>query len=591
MIVSCSNCATKFNVPDAKVAGKRARMRCKKCGTAIAIDGTNLGSQLSSPRPHTPPSRPGGSYSHHSAPINELPQNRSDISPRWRLADPLGRRIETTLDQLAEFYKAGQLTEGTLICAPGKTAWLAPSQYPELLRKAGQNVPPPRPPMPTFTDETVALGRAETEVLKSQSRNLPAQGQARPRVEDTQPGDEGLFNATDLNDAMSSFDNLTSSRPAPPVPAQAPMPPVPVNPPPEPMTGPLVPRGVAAAPPQQARVARPMRIGASTAIGVAPPAPGSFPMAQAEQLALSAGVQPPPLAAPSLGNTPPPLGSPPPPMRSAPPALGSAPPPPPQREAAFAGVAATNAPTSSVPPPFQRPATASTAPAQAASPIGSSPSAASNGGDAHLAPSPAGSSPLAAPAPTAPRSSTHPSAPSTPPISSPSASLPQRPPGWDMDVSAAHSRVGPPPKSKGNSGLWLFLIVALVAMGGGGVYRFKPAWIATARSSVRGAVAKLRPAPTPAPETTGPEFDTKIAGQALGETARRASQCKEALGPMGKGRARVLFEPSGKALEVAVSEPFHQTNVGKCVIQLFMTTRVPAFGGQAVIVNKTFEIK
>jgi hypothetical protein len=51
-----------------------------------------------------------------------------------------------------------------------------------------------------------------------------------------------------------------------------------------------------------------------------------------------------------------------------------------------------------------------------------------------------------------------------------------------------------------------------------------------------------------------------------------------------------LFEPSGRAVEVAVSEPFHQSAVGNCVIQTFLRASVPAFGGQSVIVNKTFEV-
>lgn len=42
MIVSCQACSTKFQVPDEKVAGKRARLPCRKCGQPIPIDGRGL---------------------------------------------------------------------------------------------------------------------------------------------------------------------------------------------------------------------------------------------------------------------------------------------------------------------------------------------------------------------------------------------------------------------------------------------------------------------------------------------------------------------------------------------------------------------
>lgn len=53
----------------------------------------------------------------------------------------------------------------------------------------------------------------------------------------------------------------------------------------------------------------------------------------------------------------------------------------------------------------------------------------------------------------------------------------------------------------------------------------------------------------------------------------------------------MLYDASGTPTSVAVSKPFHETTVGRCVIGLFESATVPPFGGNPVIVNKTFEIE
>jgi len=40
MNVTCGSCAARYAVPDAKVQGRKVRIKCKKCGTPILIDGT-----------------------------------------------------------------------------------------------------------------------------------------------------------------------------------------------------------------------------------------------------------------------------------------------------------------------------------------------------------------------------------------------------------------------------------------------------------------------------------------------------------------------------------------------------------------------
>jgi len=58
MLVTCSACSAKFQLPDDKIRGRKARMKCKTCGASIAIDGTSLGANVSH-APPPPPSRRG----------------------------------------------------------------------------------------------------------------------------------------------------------------------------------------------------------------------------------------------------------------------------------------------------------------------------------------------------------------------------------------------------------------------------------------------------------------------------------------------------------------------------------------------------
>jgi predicted Zn finger-like uncharacterized protein len=40
MNVTCPACSSKYAVPDEKVLGKKVRIRCKRCGESILVDGT-----------------------------------------------------------------------------------------------------------------------------------------------------------------------------------------------------------------------------------------------------------------------------------------------------------------------------------------------------------------------------------------------------------------------------------------------------------------------------------------------------------------------------------------------------------------------
>jgi hypothetical protein len=146
-------------------------------------------------------------------------------------------------------------------------------------------------------------------------------------------------------------------------------------------------------------------------------------------------------------------------------------------------------------------------------------------------------------------------------------------------------------REKGRSPvLALFMVLIVLASVCGAVYFLRPALFQRGLDAIKGAIGMQTSAASEA-VVKGPPFDEPAAGEVLGQAAQLAGKCRQPEGPLGKGRAQVLYQPAGRAASVAVSKPFHETTVGKCLINLFKDTKVPPFGGEPVIVSKTFEVR
>ena len=94
-------------------------------------------------------------------------------------------------------------------------------------------------------------------------------------------------------------------------------------------------------------------------------------------------------------------------------------------------------------------------------------------------------------------------------------------------------------------------------------------------------------------EETGPkgEFSRDAAVASLNAAAGRASGCKKAGGPTGRGRVSVTFASSGRATTAVVGPPFAGTKVGSCAAAAFRGASVPPFSSGAVTVSKSFYIR
>lgn len=97
--------------------------------------------------------------------------------------------------------------------------------------------------------------------------------------------------------------------------------------------------------------------------------------------------------------------------------------------------------------------------------------------------------------------------------------------------------------------------------------------------------------PAPSQQDEAPPFNAGSAKAALKAAAGRAASCKQADGPVGVGKVQVTFRPSGRVSSAnVVSGPFGGTTVGGCVAKTFRGARVPKFSGEPVTVSKSFRI-
>jgi hypothetical protein len=108
---------------------------------------------------------------------------------------------------------------------------------------------------------------------------------------------------------------------------------------------------------------------------------------------------------------------------------------------------------------------------------------------------------------------------------------------------------------------------------------------------IKRSVGKPPPAAAGADPGAGStaQFDRGAAAAALG--AVNVQACKKGDGPTGSGHVSITFSPSGAVSNVVADQPpFQGTAVGGCVAAKFRTARVPAFGGAAQKVGKSFSI-
>ncbi len=122
MKISCPACSAKYSIADDKVQERLAKIRCRKCGATIVIDG-----KTSPPNVYTA----AGDSAEVSAP--PAAPASADGGTEYSIDFGEGDQRNLPLREIVSAYKSGQITTETYVWADGFTDWKPLSEVPELM--------------------------------------------------------------------------------------------------------------------------------------------------------------------------------------------------------------------------------------------------------------------------------------------------------------------------------------------------------------------------------------------------------------------------------------------------------------------------
>ena len=153
MKITCQSCAAKYTIADEKVAGKTVKIKCKKCGATIVVNGNEAGFQAASDAaaygapagaPDAPPEDEGGGGDGQTTVFSgdqgaAAPGGGGDWTVN--VADDDQRTMSSA--QIADAYAQGVVTNDTYVWKDGMADWSPLSGVPELASLVSR--PAPRP--------------------------------------------------------------------------------------------------------------------------------------------------------------------------------------------------------------------------------------------------------------------------------------------------------------------------------------------------------------------------------------------------------------------------------------------------------------
>jgi predicted Zn finger-like uncharacterized protein len=107
MKITCQSCQSKYNVADEKVAGKIVKIRCRKCGATIVVNGAAAGT-------------PNGSAEATDAPP---PASAAGSADPWHVNLAENDQRTMALGALVDAYNSGVVTQDTFIWTEGMRDW------------------------------------------------------------------------------------------------------------------------------------------------------------------------------------------------------------------------------------------------------------------------------------------------------------------------------------------------------------------------------------------------------------------------------------------------------------------------------------
>lgn len=206
MKISCQSCEAKYTIADEKVRGKVVKIRCKKCGTAIVVKGTE---------PPAAGAAQAAAADYDDAPTRVL--DRDELSSAlgsggWTVNVSEGDQRVVATGELVELYRSGVVDDGTFVWRDGMEDWKPIGEIPELTGMLPRRSQPAAPPKtPPQTRAAVRESRASSTDIFGASALAgrdPALGGRHSA--DTTP----MTGARNESSVLFSLDALTSGSPA-----------------------------------------------------------------------------------------------------------------------------------------------------------------------------------------------------------------------------------------------------------------------------------------------------------------------------------------------------------------------------------------
>lgn len=133
MKISCPACAAKYSIADEKVADRLAKIRCRKCGATIVIDGK---------------ANPPSVYTAAGEATTEASDDAGDSQAagiQFTVDFGEGDQRTMTVAEIVAAYNAAQITQETYLWADGFADWKPLSEVDEVVAALGKTAAPAAP--------------------------------------------------------------------------------------------------------------------------------------------------------------------------------------------------------------------------------------------------------------------------------------------------------------------------------------------------------------------------------------------------------------------------------------------------------------
>ena len=196
MKITCQSCQSKYTIADEKIHGKVAKIRCRKCGETIEVDGTRLGAEEQ------------GAVQ----PAAVQPEaNPSSYEAVWtvNIADDDQRTM--TLAEIVEAYHSGLITAETYLWAEGMADWAPLAEVPEVVAALGSGTPPAADDAEPVRDSMFQAPPSDYGDVPAETGSAGASDSVRPQSPPTST--PRPLGARDEQSVLFSLSALTASAP------------------------------------------------------------------------------------------------------------------------------------------------------------------------------------------------------------------------------------------------------------------------------------------------------------------------------------------------------------------------------------------